>query len=164
MYSFGKTTRCKLTTMVQKRYKLGCIIQVITPTYPQEPTTDTIFTSLVKLPSCLGKIMYNTNISYGYLREYIVITDRRTKVGFDTICNTNTTAVGLYTYTYTVYKIPCYRIFYSFVKIVSLLYIRIYIISTCLQRFLKITKYFDLSIMCIQIQIYDKFGYTVQFI
>jgi len=70
-------------------------------------------------------------MSYGYLRAYIVLTDRRTKVGFDIICNTNTTAdVGLYTYRYAVYKIPYYRIFYSFVEIVSLYYIlRIYIIS-----------------------------------
>lgn len=35
-----------------------------------------------------------------YLRAYIVITDRRKKVGFDIICNT--TVVGIQ-YTYNVY-------------------------------------------------------------
>lgn len=32
-----------------------------------------------------------------YLRVCIVITDRRKKVGFDIICNTNTTVVGIHT-------------------------------------------------------------------
>lgn len=48
-----------------------------------------------------------------YARTYIVITDRRTKVGFDTICNTNTTAVGLYRYIgtqFTKYRITVYFI------------------------------------------------------
>lgn len=33
---------------------------------------------------------------YLLVRAYIVITDRRKKVGFDIICNTNTTVVGIH--------------------------------------------------------------------